>query len=85
MPAAAPSEELRCGRSDGRSWRCKNRRIDGRSLCSLHERQNLVRSQMARVSMGSRKTRFRVSITKVRVILVKFHFLFFFSFRGSIF
>ncbi|GAB4839614.1 hypothetical protein Ancab_029137 [Ancistrocladus abbreviatus] len=38
-------DEERCARNDGKGWRCKNRRLQGRSLCGKHIRQQLAHLQ----------------------------------------
>jgi hypothetical protein len=31
-----PNDEIRCKRSDGKGWRCENKRIDGSTYCEHH-------------------------------------------------
>ncbi|XP_058093539.1 uncharacterized protein LOC131239718 isoform X2 [Magnolia sinica] len=40
-----PPMKLRCGRSDGKSWRCKNWRIHDRSLCQEHFLQSRAKAE----------------------------------------
>lgn len=39
-----PPDSLRCGRSDGKQWRCSHWRIEGKSLCEKHYLQSLTKS-----------------------------------------
>ncbi|KAL4186126.1 hypothetical protein AMTRI_Chr09g32210 [Amborella trichopoda] len=52
-----PSEELRCKRSDGKSWRCRNWRIESKSYCQEHYLATL--KQFSSKKKGKRKRKAR--------------------------
>ncbi|XP_072966548.1 lysine-specific demethylase JMJ29-like isoform X2 [Typha angustifolia] len=66
--AATPPDEERCTRSDGKSWRCRNRRAGGVSLCEDHRLKQLLKRSTkdgARVS-SSEEEREETETKKVR-------------------
>lgn len=46
-------DTMRCGRTDGRKWRCSRRRVEGYSMCEHHL---LIRSARYRSENSKRET-----------------------------
>ncbi|XP_042500782.1 lysine-specific demethylase JMJ25-like isoform X2 [Macadamia integrifolia] len=52
-----PEDELRCKRNDGKHWRCKNWRIQNKSLCQEHYLIGLHKYRVSASKKGERKKR----------------------------
>ncbi|KAJ1382651.1 WRC domain [Sesbania bispinosa] len=54
VPGIEPPDELRCRRTDGRSWRCRHWRIHDQRYCEVHYLSNRSKSFHCPKSMNSK-------------------------------